>query len=121
MLGISRLLLVVFALLLVGGGLLGLEAANALQNLGLETHVVEFAPRLMPAQLDDFVGHRVELRALVGEAMLAAELAAKLDRKPEPKPIPNHRRWIAANFRPQEIKVIAEIERRALANAVARI
>jgi nitrite reductase (NADH) large subunit len=37
----------------VGGGLLGLEAANALRNLGLETHVVEFAPRLMPAQLDE--------------------------------------------------------------------
>ena len=37
----------------VGGGLLGLEAANALRNLGLETHVVEFAPRLMPMQLDD--------------------------------------------------------------------
>ncbi|MDQ1364148.1 MAG: nitrite reductase large subunit, partial [Acidimicrobiaceae bacterium] len=37
----------------VGGGLLGLEAANALKSLGLETHVVEFAPRLMPAQIDD--------------------------------------------------------------------
>ncbi len=37
----------------VGGGLLGLEAANALQNLGLTTHVVEFAPRLMPVQLDE--------------------------------------------------------------------
>ena len=37
----------------VGGGLLGLEAANALQNLGLETHVVEFAPRLMAVQIDD--------------------------------------------------------------------
>jgi nitrite reductase (NADH) large subunit len=36
----------------VGGGLLGLEAANALRTLGLETHVVEFAPRLMPVQLD---------------------------------------------------------------------
>lgn len=36
----------------IGGGLLGLEAANALKNLGLETHVVEFAPQLMPAQLD---------------------------------------------------------------------
>lgn len=36
----------------VGGGLLGLEAANALQSLGLETHVVEFAPRLMAVQLD---------------------------------------------------------------------
>jgi len=36
----------------VGGGLLGLEAANALLNLGLETHVVQFAPQLMEAQLD---------------------------------------------------------------------
>lgn len=37
----------------VGGGLLGLEAAKALNDLGLETHVVEFAPRLMAVQLDD--------------------------------------------------------------------
>ena len=37
----------------VGGGLLGLEAANALKSLGLRAHVVEFAPRLMPVQLDD--------------------------------------------------------------------
>lgn len=37
----------------IGGGLLGLECANALRNLNLETHVVEFAPRLMPRQLDD--------------------------------------------------------------------
>lgn len=37
----------------IGGGLLGLECANALKLLGLETHVVEFAPRLMPVQLDE--------------------------------------------------------------------
>jgi nitrite reductase (NADH) large subunit len=37
----------------VGGGLLGLECANALKNLGLETHVVEFAPGLMGVQLDE--------------------------------------------------------------------
>ncbi len=37
----------------VGGGLLGLEAAKALQDLNLKTHVVQFAPRLMAAQLDD--------------------------------------------------------------------
>jgi nitrite reductase (NADH) large subunit len=37
----------------VGGGLLGLEAAKALLDLGLETHVVEFAPRLMALQVDD--------------------------------------------------------------------
>jgi len=37
----------------MGGGLLGLEAAKALVDLGLETHVVEFASRLMPRQIDD--------------------------------------------------------------------
>lgn len=37
----------------VGGGLLGLECANALQNLGLETSVVEFAPGVMGVQLDE--------------------------------------------------------------------
>jgi nitrite reductase (NADH) large subunit len=40
----------------VGGGLLGLEAANALRRLGLATHVVEFAPRLMPMQVDEAGG-----------------------------------------------------------------
>ncbi|MFG3285211.1 nitrite reductase large subunit NirB [Streptomyces sp. NPDC048111] len=37
----------------VGGGLLGLEAAGALNGLRLNTHVVEFAPRLMPVQVDE--------------------------------------------------------------------
>ena len=36
----------------IGGGLLGLEAANALTHLGLKTHVVEFAPQLMGVQID---------------------------------------------------------------------
>jgi len=40
----------------VGGGLLGLEAAKALKDLGLETHIVEFAPRLMAVQLDEAGG-----------------------------------------------------------------
>ena len=48
----------------VGGGLLGLEAAKALKDQGLETHVVEFAPRLMAVQLDDGGGtmlrHKIE-------------------------------------------------------------
>ena len=39
--------------MVIGGGLLGLEAANALKQLGLETHVVEFAPNLMAVQLDN--------------------------------------------------------------------
>ena len=37
----------------IGGGLLGLEAAKALKDLGLETHVVEFAPQLMAVQVDE--------------------------------------------------------------------
>ncbi|MGZ5957778.1 MAG: nitrite reductase large subunit NirB [Myxococcaceae bacterium] len=37
----------------IGGGLLGLEAAHALTRMGLETHVVEFAPRLMAMQIDE--------------------------------------------------------------------
>jgi nitrite reductase (NADH) large subunit len=40
----------------VGGGLLGLEAAKAVRDLDLETHVVELAPRLMPRQVDDAGG-----------------------------------------------------------------
>ena len=40
----------------IGGGLLGLEAAKSAQDLGLTTHVVEFAPRLMPRQLDEAAG-----------------------------------------------------------------
>lgn len=46
----------------VGGGLLGLEAANALKSLGLEAHVVEFAPRLMPVQLDSEGGAALKAR-----------------------------------------------------------
>ena len=37
----------------IGGGLLGLECAKALRDMGLETHVVEFAPRLMAVQVDE--------------------------------------------------------------------
>ena len=50
----------------VGGGLLGLEAAKALRDLGLETHVVEFAPRLMAVQLDEQGGAllRTKIEAL---------------------------------------------------------
>jgi nitrite reductase (NADH) large subunit len=49
----------------VGGGLLGLEAANALRLLGVDTEVVEFAPRLLAVQLDD-----------VGASVLRREIEA---------------------------------------------
>lgn len=40
----------------IGGGLLGLEAANALRQFGLETHVIEMMPRLMAQQIDEAGG-----------------------------------------------------------------
>jgi len=46
----------------IGGGLLGLEAAKALKDLGLETHVVEFAPRLMAVQIDEAGGRMLRAR-----------------------------------------------------------
>ncbi len=46
----------------VGGGLLGLEAANALKQAGLETHVVEFAPQLMAVQLDMMGGEQLKVK-----------------------------------------------------------
>ncbi|MFG2191532.1 nitrite reductase large subunit NirB [Streptomyces sp. NPDC048639] len=49
----------------VGGGLLGLEAAGALKGLGLDTHIVEFAPRLMPVQVDEGGGAAL-LRTVAG-------------------------------------------------------
>ncbi|WP_255026002.1 nitrite reductase large subunit NirB [Rhodococcus sp. GA1] len=39
--------------IVIGGGLLGLEAANALRLLGVTPHVVEYNNRLMPAQVDE--------------------------------------------------------------------
>jgi nitrite reductase (NADH) large subunit len=65
----------------VGGGLLGLEAANALRSLGLATHVVEFAPRLMPVQIDDGGGAALKARiealgVRVHTAMQTAEITA---------------------------------------------
>ncbi|NLJ57759.1 MAG: FAD-dependent oxidoreductase [Tissierellia bacterium] len=36
----------------IGGGVLGLEAANELKNLGLKVTVIEMADRILPRQLD---------------------------------------------------------------------
>ncbi len=47
----------------IGGGLLGLEAAKAACDLGLDTHVIEFASRLMPRQIDD-AGSRILVRQI---------------------------------------------------------
>ncbi|WP_132119557.1 nitrite reductase large subunit NirB [Actinocrispum wychmicini] len=53
--------------MVLGGGLLGLEAANALRGMGVSPHVVEMAPRLMPIQVDE------------GGAGLLKNLVRKLD------------------------------------------
>ncbi len=47
----------------IGGGLLGLEAAKAAFDLGLQTHVIEYNNRLLPRQLDE-VGSRLLLRKI---------------------------------------------------------
>jgi len=46
----------------IGGGLLGLECAKALRDMQLDTHVVEFAPRLMAVQVDDLGGRMLRSR-----------------------------------------------------------
>lgn len=45
--------------IVLGGGLLGLECANALRKLELSTRIVELASHLMPAQLDPEAGEIV--------------------------------------------------------------
>ena len=57
----------------IGGGLLGLEAAKAAQDLGLKTHVVEFAPRLMPRQLDETGG--LLLKGIINERGIGVHLS----------------------------------------------
>ena len=44
----------------IGGGLLGIEAADFLQAQGLETHIVEMADFLMPRQLTPEASERLK-------------------------------------------------------------
>ena len=61
----------------VGGGLLGLEAANALRHCGLATEVVEIAPQLMPVQVDEAGGEL--LRRRIEEHGLAVHTGTALE------------------------------------------
>ncbi|TCK26458.1 nitrite reductase large subunit NirB [Pseudonocardia endophytica] len=61
----------------VGGGLLGLEAARAMRQLGLSPQVVEIAPRLMPVQVDD--GGGALLRGLVEDQGLRVRTGVSVD------------------------------------------
>ena len=75
------------AAVVVGGGLLGLEAAGGLRDLGVPVHVVEFAPHLMPQQVDAGGGEAlrrlveqlgVEVHAGVGTASLRSDAAGRV-------------------------------------------
>ncbi|OBF00182.1 nitrite reductase large subunit [Mycobacterium sp. 852002-10029_SCH5224772] len=58
----------------IGGGLLGLEAANALRQFGLRTHVVEMMPRLMAQQIDEAGG--ALLARMVGDLGISVHVGA---------------------------------------------
>lgn len=60
---------------LIGGGLLGLEAGNALRKLGKNVTVVEFFPRLLPRQLD--VNGAKRLQGIMEEMGFTFKLGAK--------------------------------------------
>ena len=60
---------------LIGGGLLGLECGNAIRKLGKKVSVVEFFPRLLPRQLD--VEGAGRLQALMEDMGFAFYLGAK--------------------------------------------
>lgn len=60
---------------LIGGGLLGLEAGNALRKLGKQVMVVEFFPRLLPRQLD--VDGARRLQDIMDEMGFSFRLGAK--------------------------------------------
>jgi nitrite reductase (NADH) large subunit len=66
------------AAMVVGGGLLGLEAAKALRDMGLSPHVVEMAPRLMPIQVDEGGGSL--LRKLVTALDLTVHTGTSAER-----------------------------------------
>jgi nitrite reductase (NADH) large subunit len=66
------------AAVVVGGGLLGLEAARALRLLGLSPHVVELGPRLMPLQVDD--GGAGLLREMIEDLDVTVHLSTSVER-----------------------------------------
>lgn len=63
--------------ILIGGGLLGLEAGNALRKLGKKITVVEFFPRLLPRQLD--VDGAKRLQTIMEDMGFSFRLGAKTE------------------------------------------
>ena len=64
--------------LVIGGGLLGLEAARALRLLGMSPHVVEMAPWLMPLQVDE--GGGALLRELIEQLDVSVHLGVSVEK-----------------------------------------
>lgn len=65
---IKKLLPEVKNAVIIGGGLVGLQAARALNSYGITVSVVEMADRLMPAQLDQAAGEML-LKAIVQQGV----------------------------------------------------
>lgn len=97
----------------VGGGLLGLEAAGALQALGAHSTVVEFAPRLMPLQVDAGGGEAlarliralgVDVRTSTATAKLVATRAGHVAKMQlaEGEPLPADVVVFATGVRPRD-------------------
>ncbi|EUA16167.1 pyridine nucleotide-disulfide oxidoreductase family protein [Mycobacterium xenopi 4042] len=61
----------------IGGGLLGLEAANALRQFGLRTHIIEMMPRLMAQQVDEAGG--ALLARMITDLGIAVHLEVKTE------------------------------------------
>ncbi|MCK5889929.1 MAG: nitrite reductase large subunit NirB [Methylococcales bacterium] len=63
----------------IGGGLLGLEAAKVLNDLNIKTNVIQFSNRLMSAQLDDggaqLLAHKIEA---LGMSVLTSKNTARI-------------------------------------------
>ncbi len=82
----------------VGGGLLGLEAAGALKNLGIETHVIEFAPMLMAEQLDQMGGEQLRRKiesmgVRVHTSKTPLRLCRKVSKRVKPCVLPTAANW----------------------------
>lgn len=82
----------------VGGGLLGLEAAGALKNLGIETHVIEFAPMLMANSLIRWVASSCVAKSKVWAcaftpAKTPLRLCRKVSKRVKPCVLPTAASW----------------------------
>ncbi len=91
----------------IGGGLLGLEAARAVHDLGLAVQIVEAAPWLMPRQLDAAGGallrreiERLGIKVHVGRKPVALDRATQEVRFASGDPVRGELVVLAAGVRP---------------------